>query len=183
MIHSQINIYEDLLKQSLGVPDLVSKAANKDTRFLRNLDQWLLNTEEIMKKHNIPKCSEVAGLRSKIIADSYADEGKSSKRKRQFSIATAVIYDAQGAVLGVLEPIKEQIEEARGHIRQLLGVAYQTNMVSPNMSLNQVIQSLWATFTAHEQLKGVVANILVLVSQSDAMRLLAEEIDITIFKA
>ena len=182
MKNSHIDSYENLLKQSLLIPELVTKAAHKDTIFLDNLNQWLLNTEEIMRKYNISKCSEIAGLRSKIIAVSYTKEAKTSKRKRLFSVATSIIYDAQSTVLSVIDPMESRIEEARSSIRQLLGVAYQTDMVNPDMSFNQIIQTLWSTFSTHEQLKGAVANILVLVNQSDALRMLAEEIDITILK-
>ena len=182
MKHSHIDTYENLLKQSLLIPELVTKAAHKDTIFIENLNQWLLNTEEIMRKYNISKCSEIAGLRSKIIAVSYASEAKISKSKRLFSVATSIIYDAQSAVLSVIEPMENRIEEARDSIRQLLGVAYQADMVNPNMDFNQIVQTLWATFSTHEQLKGAVASILVLVNRSDALRILAEEIDITVLK-
>ena len=182
MKHSHIDTYNDLLKQSLLIPELVTKAAHKDISFLEHLNRWLLETEEVMSKHNISKCSEIAGLRSKIIAVSYAREAKVSKRKRLFSVATAIIYDAQSTVLSVIEPVESRIEEARDSIRQLLGVAYQADMVNPNMDFNEMVQTLWTTFSAHEQLKGAVANILVLVNRSDALRILAEEIDISIVK-
>jgi len=179
MKSSYIDTYEDLLKQSLVIPDLVTKSANKELSFLEDLNQWLLDTEGVMKKHNISKCSELAGLRSKIIAASYASESKISKKKRQLSVATSIIYEAQSAVLSVLEPMESRLEEARNAIRQLLGVAYQANMANRHLDFNQMIQRLWADFSAHEQLKGAIANILVLVNRSDALRLLAEEIDLS----
>jgi len=183
MKHSHLDTYENLLKQSLLIPELVTKAAHKDINFLENLNQWLLNTEEIMRKYNISKCSEIAGLRSKIIAASYVvTEAKVSKRKRLFSVATTIIYDAQSTVLSTLEPMGNRIEEARDYMRQLLGVAYQADMVNPNMDFNEMVQALWAMFSTHEQLKGAVASVLVLVNRSDALRILAEEVDMTILK-
>lgn len=177
MKQSYINIYEDLLKQSLLVPELVTKSANKDVSFLSSLNQWLINTEKIMKDNNIAKCSEIAGLRSRIVYVTYSVDSKISKRKRQFSVATSIIDDAQATVLSTLEPIYSRIDEARSAIRQLLGVAYQANMIEINLDFNQMIQKLWSSFLSHEQLKGAVASLLVLVNQSDALRLLAEEID------
>lgn len=182
MKHSHIDTYDNLLKQSLLVPELVTQAAHKDTSFLENLNRWLLDTEEVMRRHNIAKCSEIAGLRSKIIAVSYAREAKISKRKRLLSVATSIIYDAQGTVLSILEPIENRLEEARDAIRQLLGVAYQADMVNPNIDFNAMVQTLWTTLSTHEQLKGAVASILVLVNRSDALRILAEEIDISILQ-
>lgn len=182
MKHSYIDTYEDLLKQSLLIPELVTKSANKDMNFLPSLNQWLLDTEKIMKNYNISKCAEIAGLRSKIVAASYNIDPKVSKRKRQFSVATSIIYEAQSTVLSILEPMESRIEEARDAIRQLLGVAYQANMANQNMDFNQMIQTLWASFSTHEQLKGVIASILVLINRSDALRILVEEIDISMFE-
>lgn len=178
MKHSHIDMYEALLKQSLLIPELVTKSAHKDNDFLEYLNQWLLDTEAIMKKFNISKCSEIAGLRSKIIATSYSATPKTSKKKQILSSATSIIYDAQSTVLSVLEPIEHRLTEAKASIRQLLGVAYQANMIDPNMDFNQMIPFLWATFSNHEQLKGVTSNILVLIDRSDALRILAEEMDI-----
>ena len=182
MKHSLIDTYEKLLKQSFLIPALVTQAANKNISFLENLNLWLLNTEEVMRRHHVSKCSELAGLRSKIIAVSYAKEAKVSKRKRLLSVATSIIYDAQATVLSILEPMENQLEEARAAIRQLLGVSYQAEMINPNADFNTIVQTLWATFSSHEQLKGAVASILVLVNKSDALRILAEEIDMSILK-
>jgi len=177
---SNINIYNDLLKQSVKVPQLVTQSANKDNAFLSNFIQWLMETEEIMKRHNLAKCSEVAGLRSKIIAESYSIESKPSKKKRQLSAATSVIYEAQRNLLDVIEPIGNKIEESREAIRQLLSVAYQANMINLNLGFNQMIPQLWSSFLLHEQLKGATVRILALINQSDALRILAEEIDLSI---
>ncbi len=182
MKNSYINIYEELLKQSLLIPNLVTKANNKDNVFLIEFNQWLLDTEDKMKKNNISKCSEIAGLRSKIIASSNENSSKTSKRKREFSVATSIIYDAQSSLLEVLEPIEKRLEEARESIRQLLGIAYQTDMLNQNSDFTTMIQTLWNTFAKHEQLKALTAKILVLVNRSDALRILAEEIDISMIK-
>ncbi len=177
MKNSYINLYESLLQQSLLVPELVSKSSKKDLDFLPSLDAWLLDTEKIMKDNKISKCAEIAGLRSRIIVAGYPENSKISKRKRQFSVATTIIDEAQTTVLSVLEPIENRIDETKGALRQLLGVAYQAGMIDKSLEFNEMIQKLWASFSAHEQLRGAIANILVLVNQSDALRLLADEID------
>ncbi len=183
MQNSNINVYEELLKQSLLIPELVNKSTKRDNIFIDELNQWLLNTESKMKKNNISKCSEIAGLRSKIVSANYSiSDSKVSRRKQKISIATSIIYDAQRTLLDVLEPIEKRLEEAKENIRQLLGVAYQADMIDPNMEFNLIIQTLWKTFATHDQLKAIIAKILVLVNKSDALRLLAQEIDISIVK-
>lgn len=177
MKNSYINLYDSLLKQSLLVPELVTKSSKKDLSFLPSLDRWLLDTEKIMKDNNISKCAEIAGLRSRIVAAAYSTDSKTSKRKRQITVATSIIDEAQATVLGTLEPIESRIYEARSAVRQLLGVAYQAGLIDKSLDFNEMIQKLWSSFSAHEQLRGAIANILVLVNQSDALRILAEEID------
>lgn len=183
MKQSYLDIYNELLKQTLLVPALVTKSANKDATFLSDLNRWLLDTEKIMKGYNIAKCAVIAGLRSKIIAVNYnASESKVSKRKQQFSVATSIIDEAQSTLVNILEPIENRIEEVRTAIRRLLSVAYQANMINPNEEFNHMIKKLWSTFSSHEQLKGAIVSLLVLVNQSDALRILAEEIDFSMLK-
>lgn len=183
MICSYLNVYNELLNQSLLVPDLVTKTTSKDARFIGDFIQWLLDTEEIMKKYNISKCSELAGLRSKIVCiNNTIAPQKGSKRKRQLSVANAALYEAQSTVLNVLEPVENRIKEARNAVRQLLGVAYQANMLTLSADFNQMIQTLWSTFSTHDQLRGMLASILVLVNKSDALRLLAEEVDVSMLQ-
>ncbi len=80
----------------------------------------------------------------------------------------------------MIEPIGNKIEESREAIRQLLSVAYQANMINLNLGFNQMIPQLWSSFLLHEQLKGATVRILALINQSDALRILAEEIDLSI---
>ena len=181
MKHSEINLYESLLQQSLLIPDLVTKSAKKDLSFLPSLDRWLLDTENIMKENNISKCAEIAGLRSRIIAADL-QESKLSKRKERFRVATSIIDEAQSTLLSTLEPIEHRIAEARVALRQLLGVAYQAGMIDNSLEFNEMIQKLWSSFSSHEQLRGAVASVLVLVNHSDALRLLAEEIDFSMIR-
>ena len=177
MKNSLLDTYETLLVKSLDVSKLVSLASKKDTSFVLKFEEWLVTTEELLEKNRIAQCSEIAGLRSKIVSARYS-ENKTTIKKRKYvlSVATEIIYDAQHTLLLVLEPMKHRLDEARDAIKQLLGVAYQANMINPDMNFNDMIQELWRTFSAHEQLKGLTSKILVYVNKTDALRILADEI-------
>lgn len=54
-------------------------------------------------------------------------------------------------MLQVIEPIENRINEARDAVRQLLGLAYQANMIDISKDFSLLIQSLWATFASREQ--------------------------------
>ncbi len=179
MKNSVLDTYELLLDKSLGVSKLVSLASSKDTSFVPKFEQWLVETEELLEKNRIAQCSEIAGLRSKIINARYSDSTTTiKKRKYILSVATEIVYDAQHTLLSVLEPMKHRLDEARDGINQLLGVAYQADMINPDMNFNDMIQELWRTFSAHEQLKGLTSKILVYVNRTDALRILAEEVEL-----
>jgi len=177
---SIVDTYEALLQQSLAVPKLVNLASKKDNSFLNELDKWLIQTEKILEKNRFAQCSEIAGLRSKIVASKY-DESINviKKRKHKMSVATDIIYEAQATLLAVLEPIQHRINEATEAIRQLLGVTYQADMIDYDMNFNELLQYLWTSFSTHEQLKGLTSKVLVYVNKSDALRILAEEIDMS----
>jgi len=179
MKNSILDIYESLLKKSLSVSHLVTLASKKDANFLPEFEIWLVELEQLLEKNRMAKCSEIAGLRSKIVSARYSQNKQVvNKRKRIVATAVEVVYEAQRTLLDVLEPMQQKIDEAKDGIRQLLGVAYQANMIDKTLNFNEMIQQLWFTFSTHEQLKGLTSKILVSVNKTDALRLLAEEIDL-----
>lgn len=179
MKQSYLTLYEELLKQALSVPGLVNQLARKESTALQELERWLLETEAVMNQNRIPQCAEIAGLRTKIIETSYMREKSgTTKRKQQLAAAPSVVHEAQGTLLRVLEPVENRLNEARDAVRQLLGIAYQANLIDRTAEFNTMIRILWTTFSTQEQLKGITARILTLVNPSDALRILAEEIDL-----
>jgi len=179
MKNSILDIYESLLEKSLSVSHLVTLASKKDTQFLPEFEMWLVELEELLEKNRMAQCSEIAGLRSKIVSARYSPNTQVVKKRKQImATAIEVVYDAQRTLLDILEPMKQKIDEAKDGISQLLGVAYQADMIDKTMNFNEMIQQLWFTFSAHEQLKGLTSKILVFINKTDALRLLAEEIDL-----
>jgi len=179
MKNSILDTYESLLEKSLSIPDLVTLASKKDAKFLSEFDSWLKETESLLEKNRMAQCSEIAGLRSKIINARFDKNIVATKRRKHvWSVATEIVYDAQHTLLAVLEPIKHRLDEARDAISQLLGVAYQANMINREINFNDMIQELWKIFSTHEQLKGLVGKILVYVNKTDALRILADEIEL-----
>jgi hypothetical protein len=179
MRKSLLNIYNALSEQSLAVPGLVTQLSKKDSRFFSEFEAWLLKTEDILKKNGLPDCSEIAGLRSKIIESMLSTDVTRSKRKIRWHTSSSIVYDAQRVVLEVISPLREKIEESRVLIRQLLGVAYQTKMISKDVPFNDLIKGLWEAFKQNDQLRSYTTRISSSVGHTDALRILAEEIDLT----
>jgi len=84
---SKLTIIESLESKLLTFPALVDSLKNKDYNFLELLENWMKETETILKNNNIAQCSKIAGLRSKIIAPIFDEiRGRSTKKKNNCTL-------------------------------------------------------------------------------------------------
>ena len=117
---SSLNIIESLKGKLLEYPALVDSLHKKDFAFLASLEKWMKEAEAILKNNNIARCSEIAGLRSKIIAPLFSESQKRSKKKLQMQIAAEVLYELQETVSSVLAPFETKVNEAKEMLIYLL---------------------------------------------------------------
>jgi hypothetical protein len=180
---SSISISESLKNKLLSFPTLVDNLQNKDNSFLINLENWMKDIETIFKNNNISHVSEMAGFRSKILAPLFSESQNRSAKKRQIQVASECLYDIQRTVLAVLNPYELKVNEAKDIVLQLLVILSQSGSVKYiNFDFQGFVNQIWAVFSTHEQLKPSTAKILTLVSQPDAVRIIAEEINLEDFK-
>ena len=177
---SSLPILDSLKAKLLTFPALVDSMRNKDPDFLQLLERWMKETESILKDFNITECSEIAGLRSKIYSPLFAGSQGQSVRKKQLQIASEVLYDLQKTILLVIKPHENKVNEARDLLLQLLSLLQQSGALkySEANGFQNFIYQVWSVFSTHEQLKPGTAKILSLVSQTDALRIIAEEINL-----
>jgi hypothetical protein len=97
----------------LQFPKLVDKLKNKDSNFISLLEKWILEVEQVLKKNNIAKVSEIAGLRSKILAPSFSLVHRNTIKKIQLQVAAEVLYDIQNKVSTILLPFENKVNKAR----------------------------------------------------------------------
>ncbi|MDG2433066.1 hypothetical protein [Flavobacterium sp.] len=175
---SSITIIESLKEKLMCYPTLVDSLQKKDSTFLPSLEHWMKEVETIFKTYNISECSEIAGLRSKILAPLYSDNQRSAIKKKQYFVAAEVLYDIQRTVSEVIKPHELRVEEARDLILQLLGIIQQTDSVKYNSKNNfqDFINQLWTIISTHEQLKPTTIKIHSLLIQPDVIRIIANEI-------
>ena len=95
-------------------------------------------------------------------------------------MAAESLYDIQGTVLGVVKPYEYKVEEATNLLKQIMGLLKQTEVLKYHVGedFQGFIQKIWTIFATHEQLKPSAMKILTLVSQSDAVRIIAMEIEL-----
>ena len=178
---SYLHAYYSLRKKSLEIPSLVTKLEKRESDFVLEFTSWLKVTEDILRENHFPECSELAGLRSKILYPLRPVENRrASKRRLQMEESTRALYAAQHTLLEVITPLQNRIEEARVAVNQLLGVAYQADMVQWNgeNDLSGLIHTIWMNFSTNRQLRAVTAKVLTLVNRADGLRLIAEEIEL-----
>ena len=180
---SSITIVESLKTKLLLFPTLVDNLQNKDSSFLINLENWMKEIEAIFKNNNIAEVSEIAGFRSKILAPLFSESTNRSAKKRQIQVASECLYAIQSTVLAVLSPYELKVNEAKDIVLQLLTVLSQSGSIKYEyVDFQGFVNQIWSVFSTHEQLRASAAKILTLVSQTDALRIIAVEINLEDFK-
>jgi len=86
--------------------------------------------------------------------------------------------------MSVIKPYETNVNEARDLLKQLLSIVKQSGGIkySDQLDFQVFITSIWQLFSTHEQLKPGTLKILTLISQIDALRIIAEEIDLIEWK-
>lgn len=177
---SSLSIVESLKGKLLEFPVLVDSLKNKDYNFLELLEVWMKETEGILKQNRISECAVIAGYRSKIIAPSFAESQKRSVKKRQLQLASENMFELQNTIISVIKPYQIKVDEAWDLIIQILSVVKQSGAIKyTNQTVfQQFINNIWQLCFTHEQLKPFTVKILTIISQVDALRIIAEEINL-----
>lgn len=180
MTTSSLSLLEALKNKLFEFPALVDALKNKDYNFLERLETWMKETETILVNNKQSESAVIAGYRSKIIAPLFTDTQKRSARKRQLQVASEVLFDLQNTIFLVISPIESRVNEARDLLTHLLNITKQSGALKYNESTDFQIftNQLWKLFSTHEQLKPSSLKILTLISGTDALRIIAEEINL-----
>lgn len=166
---------ETQLSKIHPIVDLLEKKSNASSKELRD---WLAETEELFKQNNLAESSMFAVKRGEL--STYHPENSQHKRKQLLQFCSGLLTDAQGDLWKVYARLTDTIEKAKVSVKQLLGVIYQTKQFKydPGTDFTQFIHEVWQFCTIHEQLRGITAQIQSLVTKTDVLLLLAEEIEI-----
>jgi hypothetical protein len=177
---SSLTIIELLKSKLMEFPGLVDSLKKKEYNFLELLETWMKETETILKNNRISECAVIAGYRSKIIIPLFAESQKRSTKKRQLQLASEVLFELQGTIVSVIKPYETKVNEARDLLIQILSIVKQSGAIkyTDQTDFQGFIISIWQLCSTHEQLKPGTVKILTLVSQIDALRIIAEEINL-----
>ncbi len=183
MKKSILNLVTSVKGRLLEFPGIVNSIEQKDLLFMKKLMSWITALEELFLTYNISEASELAGLRSKILAPAFSGSKRNAVRKTQLKIASEILYDLQHTVLEVLTPYESRIEESRELIRQLLTIVSQTKTISYDCDqpFDHLVNDIWRFISSHEQLKAGAVKLKTSLIMSDIQLLIAEEIDLKDF--
>lgn len=183
MKKSTVNLVKALKAKLSEFPKLVTSLEKKEIDFMHQLFSWMGQTEEIFATYQISEVSELAGIRSKILAPKFTDERSMSIKKLQLKVAAESLFDIQHVVLKVLSPHETKVEECRELIRQLLLIVSQTKAIQYNIEapFEDLIQAIWQFINANEQLKPGALKLKTSLIMTDIQLLIAEEINLEDF--
>ena len=178
MIRPILDSVSSLKSQLMLMPTIVDHIQRKEKKSIDELTEWLRKTEDILQKLGYAQCAELAGLRGKLLTPEFSHLKRMSKKKEKLRIASLTVYDAQEVISQLLIPLEEKLEEARNIVRQILLAIQPTGMLEVDhcQDMSNIIQGIWFTLRENQHLGGGISKILSLISQTDAMRILAEEI-------
>lgn len=178
MNKSTLAFTEAVRNKLLLYPMLVDKLQQKDNDFLLSLEYWMRDIEGIFKQHQVSETSEIAGLRSRILAPIFEGNNRRLAKKKQIQIASECMYDLQSSILIVLKPIELKISEATELLVQLLSIIKQNGALKFNQGdFQSFVIQLWNIMYGHEQLKPTTFKILSILSAAEAQRIIADQVN------
>lgn len=175
---SIINKHSELKAQTNKVPTLVNMIKDKNNRYVKALEAWMLETEDVLKKYNYPEYSEMAGLRSRIYLPKYTADNSRIAKKEQMGIATELIYTAQNMIFNLVQQLDEKITDAKSMLEELVIIGKENGIIKVDHStdFNSYIMSLVEYFKTHEQLKSLIQKPFFVLGRTDTIRVMAEHI-------
>ena len=183
MKKSQFILIKQLKEKLLQFPSIVSKLAKKDPYFIDSLLVWLKSAEDIFSSYNISAVSELAGFRAKILAARISNERGGNIKKKQIKAASDILYDLQSTVLTVLMPFEKKIDDCRELIKQLLTLLKQRGTIhyNPQVSFEVFVNSVWQTILMDNELSVGAIKLKSILSETDIIMVVGDEIEITEF--
>lgn len=183
MRKSQFILVNQLKEKLQEFPGIVSSLEKKDHHFIDRIMFWLKASEDILSTYNISEVSEIAGLRSKIIASKMIEGRGTNIKKNQTKAAADALYDIQNTILTVLTPFERKINDCREIVKQLLALTSQTRtqIYEQSIPFEDFIRSIWLYILSENDLKMGAIKLKSLISEMDILMLIGDEIELSDF--
>ena len=127
--------------------------------------------------------AELAAIKAAISAFRLNPERRGSARQKERQLFLERIGAMQQAVNDARQPLQQRVDSARPLARQLLQLVAAGGVLKAGFSpdLMALVEQIWSLATSHDQLKPIAMQIRVALPRSDALLILADEIDLADF--
>lgn len=178
MRKSILNIAKPVNNQLVKIHDLANLLVDKNSRGISNFSTWLFETEEILKKNNLPQIAHLSVIRAQLM--NFIPSNKANKRKEIFNNASVLLAEAQDALWNTNSINNQKIEAVTELINQLLIIIYQMKVFKfkKGQNFSHFIEGIWNFCNQQEQLKNLTTQIISQVCKADVFQIMAEKIDL-----
>lgn len=178
MRKSILSITNELNEQLFKVGKLVDLIENKERSSLIKFRDWLYETEEIMKKYNIPHGSFLSSNRAQLA--NFLPEKETNKKKQLFHFTANLLVEAQETIWRSNSLNSQKIESSTELLSQLLNYVYHSKafIFDANQCFSSFLETIWSFMNTNEQLKEMAIQVTSQISKADALRIIAEEINL-----
>ncbi len=184
----KINVLEDLKGLTMQLPTLVNSFDQQSPFFSRDLKAWLTKLEQLLAHSRRSELSKIAALRSDVISveigvwrkDTYyidpslTDKKRGSRKKIMRAICGQILNRAQEIVSSIMDPLEQQVNEAKDIVKQLLLVAIQNGVVANDSLDPENCKGIWQILVNQQELRPGTQKILSLVSIPEALFLISD---------
>lgn len=178
MRQSKVTLVKELNAQLMKIHQLANLIEQKNTTGIPNFRDWILESEKLMEKFNLPQMSQLSVIRAELTT--FQPTRSKNKRKELFRFGAQLLTRAQEIVWDTSASFSEKTEQASDLILQLLNLIYQSGAFHFDGSedFTLFLENIWSFCCSHEQLRGISIQVLSLISKSDVLLIMAENIDL-----
>ena len=178
MKKSITTIVKELNNQLSKIQGLVNRLERKNLQGVHHFRDWLVETEEVLKKLNLPQVSKFSVKRG--VLTTFLPKENRTKKKELLNFSATLLSNSQEDLWEITTPFSQKLENATVLINQILTIVYQSKafQFDSNQDFTYFIESIWNFCNSHDQLKAVVVQILSQINKSDVLLILAENIDL-----
>lgn len=167
---------QSLTGQLLGFPSLAARAQTAPAHFATDVLAWIETAEQVLLMAGNPRAASLASLRLEIETADPGEQSRAKRRRARTAAAGAAASEAERILQDALAPLTAKLSEVRELLLQVATAVVDSGLIpdADKMDRARYAETVWASISAHEQLKEVAAHARAAVSEADVLGLLEE---------
>ncbi|MEM6684924.1 MAG: hypothetical protein AAF617_03925 [Bacteroidota bacterium] len=151
---------------------------SKSSRFLAEIERWLLENQEALKQFGFVESSRMSILQNQLFVAKSKDIPQ--KRRHILMVGANCLETAHGVLAGLHEPIKSKLMNGRETIQQILMMVKDNPSYTQRQqeNFNLYVKNTWKRLQQDTQFNAVTIQLQTLLPEVDIYRIIAEEIEL-----